>query len=144
MNYGLMPSKPPDEKVQALMREHGLIGVSENGVEEPKYAWPAMGPSAVRDSLSYQLNRFWNPKDKSTFPKSYTEQLDVVETLTDGFPYAPHENPMLVRNWLAKCAKALEAEKSTAASRILGVDKKRACFPCRRRTKCVPLQSWPF
>ena len=54
----------------------------------------------------------------------FPEQLDVVETLTDGFPYAPHDNPMLVRNWLAKCAKALEAEKSTAASRILGVDKK--------------------
>lgn len=121
---GDVPSKSPDREVQELMRQNGLVDVKPDGTEEPKYAWPAMGPSAVRDSLSYQPNRFWNPKDKSTVPSSYTENLDVVETLTDGFPYAPHDKPLLVKDWLAKCARAIEAEKSTAASRILGVDKK--------------------
>ena len=37
----------------------------------------------------------------------------------------PQEStPIMVSNWLGKCAKALEAKKSAAASRILGVDKK--------------------
>lgn len=82
------------------------------------------GPSAVRESLSYQLNRFWDPQDPRQFPSSYTERLDAAEVLADGFPYATHSRPVLIRDWLSKCAKALEAEKSTAASRVLGVDKK--------------------
>lgn len=138
---GDVPSKAPDDGVLALMREHGLItvkSVKDDGSKEPKYSWPAMGPSAVRDSLSFQLNRFWNPRDKSTFPSSYTEQLDVVETLTDGFPFAPHDDHQLVRSWLSKCAKSLEAEKSAAASRILGVDKKGAFSMSKDRTCICP------
>ena len=112
---GDVPSKAPDDGVLALMREHGLItvkSVKDDGSKEAKYSWPAMGPSAVRDSLSFQLNRFWNPRDKSTFPSSYTEQLDVVETLTDGFPFAPHDDPS------ARPVLALQVCKITGSREI--------------------------
>lgn len=120
---GDVPMKPPSEEVSKLMRKYGLVD-DVDGKEVPKYSWPAMGPSAVRASLSYQLNRFWNPRNPKEFPASYTSNLDAAEVLTDGFPYPQHDKPVLVKDWLAKCAKSLEAEKSIAASRILGVDKK--------------------
>ena len=86
--------------------------------------WPAKGPSAVRESLSYQLMSFWNPRKLYEHPKFYTQHLDVATTLAEGFRYLSYEDDVLVSKWLGSCAAALEAGKSAAASRILGVDKK--------------------
>ena len=113
-----------DFSFSPLAGEMIQFDVEFDGTEVPQYSWPATGPTAVRESLSFQLNRFWDPFKPSEFPQSYTSKLDAAEVLASGFPYAPYDQPLLVRNWLSKCARALEAEKSAAASRILGIDKK--------------------
>lgn len=67
---------------------------------------------------------FWNPRKLYEHPKFYTQHLDVATTLAEGFRYLSYEDDVLVSKWLGSCAAALEADKSAAASRILGVDKK--------------------
>ena len=106
-----------------LARGRALTSPSQSRCTGP-CVWPAQGPSAVRESLSYQLMSFWNPRKPHEHPKFYTQDLDVATTLAEGFRYLSYEDEVLVSKWLGSCAAALEADKSAAASCILGVDKK--------------------
>ena len=85
--------------------------VEFDGTEVPQYSWPATGPTAVRESLSFQLNRFWDPFKPSEFPQSYTSKLDAAEVLASGFPYAPYDQPLLVRKLVVKVRSRLRGRE---------------------------------